>query len=134
MTQAATPTTTASSQKAMRAKFGVTQKPVEAVKAFKKAMSFDHDNVTAESWILLTPDNKIVRANLYNGQAGKNFNPVDNTQPAPAADTKEYRKATKGYTEVPVDQCPIAVAPVGTDTPAEQAANQDPQNQGGQQG
>jgi hypothetical protein len=96
------------SQKALRAKFGVKQTPIQATQAFKKVMPFDHEGTETRSWILITPDNKIVRANLYNGQAGKNFNPDDSTRDKPVSE-KDMKRALKGYEEVPVEECPIAV-------------------------
>jgi hypothetical protein len=110
--------------KANRTKFGVTGKPVRAIRAFRKDMDFDHKDTKTESWILITPENTLVRANLYNGQAGKNFDPKTLTHPAPA-DTKELNRKLKGYTEVSVNLCPIAEAvaqtPAAPATPAAEA-------------
>jgi hypothetical protein len=114
----------ASARKALRQKFGVREAAIPAVKAFQKGMNFDHPEIATASWILVRPDGRRTHANTYNGGLGKGTDYEANTFPLPAADTKEYRKIFKGYTEVKVTDCPIAVlaeSVVGTG-PAETAA------------
>ena len=100
---------TASNRKALREKFGVREAAIPAVTVFRKAMPFDHTTIQTNSWIIIRPDGRRTHANTYNGKLGKGADYETNTFDLPAAGTKEHRKVFKGYEEVTVDQCPIAV-------------------------
>lgn len=95
-------------KKQLRQQFGVSGVAIVAAKAYVKPMEFDHPGVKAESWILVTPDQKLIRVNTYDGNAGRNFDPSTVTHAAPS-DAKELKRKLKGYTEVPVTDCPVAI-------------------------
>lgn len=97
-TSSATPTSTA---KAQRQLFGVTGQPIRAVRVLSKPMAFDHKATEARSWIIVTPEGTIIRANSYNGGLGRNFDPnaAGVSHPLPS-DEKAQKKAFKGYEDV----------------------------------
>lgn len=96
-------------KKSDRVKFGVTGKPVVAKQVFMKAMEHDSQKST-KSWILVTPDNRVLRVNTYDGNAGKNFDPNGEGVSHEMPDQKTWNKKLKGYTEVAISECPIATA------------------------
>ena len=101
--------TEAQVKKSNRQKFGLTGQPVTAVKAYVRKMNFDHDNVNAQCWILISPDGKRIHLSTYDGALGKNVDPATFTYDM--LDEKAMKKKLKGYTEVDVSECPIAVSP-----------------------
>jgi hypothetical protein len=116
MSGSVTPVVGASDRKLLRAKFGVREAAIPAVRAFRKNMPFDHGTIKTESWILIRPDGRRTHANTYDGKLGKGADYETNTFAVPAEGSKEYRKVFKGYEEVAIDQCPVAAA-----VPADQA-------------
>lgn len=99
-----------SNAKAARAKYGTSGQPIPGViAAFKKPLSHDFGGKKGESWVLLTK-NSLIRATTYDGNLGERFNLGEHntTTPAPAADSKDLKRATKGYASVPVTACPVA--------------------------
>jgi hypothetical protein len=104
-------------QKANRSKFGIVGAAIPAVKAFRKAMKFDHADVVTASWILIRPDGQRTHANTYNGELGKNVDYTTNTFEMP--DAKKAKKVFKGYEEVPVEECPVAILVNGGTTEPE---------------
>ena len=107
----------ANPQKANRSKFGIVGAAIPAVKAFRKAMKFDHADVQTASWILIRPDGQRTHANTYNGELGKNVDYTTNTFEMP--DAKKAKKVFKGYEEVPVEECPVAILVNGGTTEPE---------------
>ena len=101
--------------KALRLKFGVSMAPIAATRVYRKPMDFDHKNVDTQSWILITPDNKIVRANSYDGNLKKNYDAKQFTHEVPLTngeiDEKALTRKLKGYTQVEISECPFATAP-----------------------
>lgn len=95
-------------RKENRARYGVNEGPISAVKAYRKPMSFDHAHVLAIAWILIRPDGKRTHVNTYNGAVGKNASFEESTYDMPEG--KKLRALLKGYEEVPVTECPVAVA------------------------
>lgn len=89
------------SAKEQRKVFGVTGKPIQAERVFVKDMPFDHAGTETRSWLIITPDGRVIRTNSYNGALGRNFDPQGNgvSHPAPT-DDKGLKRITKGYTEV----------------------------------
>jgi hypothetical protein len=71
MSGSVTPVVGASDRKLLRAKFGVREAAIPAVRAFRKNMPFDHGTIKTESWILIRPDGRRTHANTYDGKLGK---------------------------------------------------------------
>jgi len=95
-----------------RKKFGVSKAPIQATRAFVKTPDHVFGNADKPSdvkcWMLFNDQTGTrISVNTYNGNAGKGF--VAKEHPIPT-DTKEQAILTKGYDEVPVAQCPVAVA------------------------
>jgi hypothetical protein len=90
----------------LRATFGTTKAPIQADKAFKKPLQHFQDmGVDGIAWILLDTDAGIrISANIYNGKAGKNFQPKTFDIP------EDIGPLTKNYDEVDPAECPITVA------------------------
>lgn len=88
-----------------RKKFGVTGQPIKAEKVYRRKMNFDHDNVEAQSWVLIS-GNQRVHANTYNGNAGRRFDPTKSTHDLPEDEALD--KLLEGYEEVSISDCPIA--------------------------
>lgn len=99
----------------LRSVLGLSQSKMEAVKVYRKDMAFDHADVKAESWIVVTPDGNRVHANTYDGNLGRNFDASQFTYPIP--EPKAWAKKLKGYTEVPTSSCPFVISATGTPTP-----------------
>ena len=92
----------------LREKFGVSKTAIKADRAFKKPLQHFQDmGVDGLAWILLdTAGGTRVNANTYNGNAGKNSNPKTFDIPT---EEKAFNTMIKGYTEVPVSECPITI-------------------------
>ena len=90
-----------------RKKYGVSKAPIPATKAFVKDMEhFQTQGIDGKSWILLNvKDGTRVSVNTYSGNAGKGFK----AKPMPIPEADALTKLTKGYAEVPVDGCPVAI-------------------------
>ena len=103
-------TTTAKSNKA---KFGLMGAPIgNVVKVLKKDQAHDFGGKAGVSWVIITGDNKIIKATTYDGNLGARFNLGEhNTQPLPAEGSKDLRKALKGYSEVATSECPVVEVP-----------------------
>ncbi len=95
--------------KANKVRFGVMGAAIANVESvMMKPQDHDFNGQNAVSWAILTKDGKLIKATTYNGNLGAKFNLGDhNTQTLPAVDSKEYRRALKGYSAVPLTQCPI---------------------------
>lgn len=105
--QTATPVAGADA-KLLRAKFGIQEKPIQATSAFRRVMPFDHKDISTQSWILVTPNGR-THVNTYNGKLGERVDYTRSTYPMPT-DAKKVKAVFKGYEEVAVSECPVAVA------------------------
>lgn len=103
--------------KELRLKFGVSMKPIDCTKVFKREMGFDHKSVDTSSFILinekatslpngLTCSGTRTHVNLYNGNAGSGFDSSKSTYPLGTG--KALEKTLKGYKECPISECPVA--------------------------
>jgi hypothetical protein len=93
--------------------------PIECTKAYKRVMGFDHAKVDTASYILVnekatklpngdTCSGTRTHVNLYDGNAGPGFDPDKTTYPL--GTEKILSQKLKGYTEIPISQCPVAKA------------------------
>ena len=84
-------------EKELRERYGVSMAPLAATQTFNKPMEHFANGF---AWVLVNGD-KIAYANTYNGNAGRKF----------AAKWYELgdklQKKLKGFTEVPVSECPL---------------------------
>lgn len=103
--------------KAMKKKYGVTMAPVEATRAYKRQMPFDHTHVNTESFILINdnatqlPDGSPCNGsrthiNLYNGICGAGYNALKATWALKPE--KEMVKVLEGYVPCDVSECAVA--------------------------
>ena len=101
-----------------RDRLGYLSAPVQAKKVFFRPLNnFDHaetlNHPQTGAWIVVLADESIMRANTYSGNLGRNYTP----QTAPKPDEKQWKKWTRDYDEVPVANCPFAVAVAAAETP-----------------
>lgn len=86
--------------KNVRQKYGINGKAVKVVKLYRKGMDFDHaetrENPGTGAWIGVTPDGKMVQAQTYSGNLGRNYSPQLYDLP----DQKSLDKRLKAYTPV----------------------------------
>lgn len=95
--------------KETRQKYGIQGTPITADRVFMKEMEFDHDDVDAKSWMLIHGDVR-TSVNTYDGNLGRKFN-QDSLQWYPYdPENKKLSKKLRDYTEVDVEDCPIAIA------------------------
>jgi len=90
-----------------RRKYGKGKEPIAATRAFVKELPhFKEKGIDGKAWLLVNDnDGTRVSVNTYNGEAGKNFIVQRYSLP----EGKELRKLLKGYEEVDVTACPVAV-------------------------
>lgn len=102
--------------KSDRQRYGKLGGPLVVDRAFVRDMSFDHEQVHTQSWILVR-GNQRTHLNSYDGNLGRKvtseglkwyeFDPED----------KKMQKKLRDYEEVPVAQCPFATTANGDTTP-----------------
>ena len=98
--------------KETRQKYGIQGEPIVADRVFVKDMNFDHDDVDAQSWMLIHGDQR-TSVNTYDGNLGRKFN-QDSLQWYPYdPENKKLSKKLEDYSEVDVADCPIAIAGEG---------------------
>jgi len=91
-----------------RKQFGVSKAPIVATRAFAKELPhFSEKGIDGKCWILMNDEEGTrVSVNTYNGNAGKGFK----AQPHPIPDDeKVLARLIRGYEEVLVGDCPVAV-------------------------
>ena len=93
--------------KEIRQKYGVQEAPIEADRAFVRPMNFDHDDVDAKSWILVRGDQR-TSVNTYDGNLGRKFNQDSLQWYSFDLENKKLSKKLEDYTEVEIEDCPIA--------------------------
>jgi hypothetical protein len=117
-----TSTTTASSSKASRQLLGTLPGPITGTKVYSKmGNASDFNGKEPVSFVVLTPDQRMIRATTYGGNLGKRFSLGDhNSGPIPA--DKDLARALKGYSEV-TDAAilPGCIVLATTDLPQDQA-------------
>lgn len=95
-------------RKALRERFGLDGAPIPCTKVYRRPMSFDHGHVNAQSWILVhETEGTRTHLNTYDGKLGRNVSAADFTYPL--KDEKGMKKALKGYEEVTIAECPVAI-------------------------
>lgn len=142
-----TPGSNAPKASDLRKQYGVHKAPLKvssASTAYRRKMNFDEqfqsgpNKVETNSWIVIDPalvhpelgtNGTLVRANTYNGGLGARVDYLNksNCTPIPAVnpdgtDTKERRRALKGYEACPLSEVPfieVLPAPVVEDTKPE---------------
>ena len=103
----------ASARKAAKAKYGQMGAPITGVaEVYQKVQEHDFGGKQGVSWAILTTDGRLIKATTYNGNLGDRFNLGDhNTTQTPAENTKDRRRALKGYSKVDASTCPIVAVP-----------------------
>jgi hypothetical protein len=93
--------TNAAASKASRQALGLLPGPIVATSVYHKVSDHNFEGKKGESWVLFTPEGHLIRATTYDGNLGKRFSLGDHNQiPLPAPDSKDRKKALKGYSEV----------------------------------
>lgn len=88
-----------------RNRYGKLGGPVQCDRVLVKDMEFDHDDVHAQSWILIR-GNQRAHLNSYDGNLGRKISTVKWWD----MDEKKLNKYIKdGYEEISVEECPFAV-------------------------
>jgi hypothetical protein len=98
-------TTGTSAAKTVRLQLGTLPGPITATRAFSKPIG-DAESFAGkvgQSWVVLTPEGRMVRANTYDGNLGKKFSVTDHNSEVIPSDEKVLTKKLKGYTEVTSD-------------------------------
>jgi hypothetical protein len=107
--------------KADRKVMGHLTAPIAATKVYSKGGDASKFNGKEPvSFLIFTPENKVVRATTYGGNLGKGFNLGDhNTSDVPTSD-KDLKHMMKGYSDV--TGTPPAFVALTNELPQDQAA------------
>lgn len=122
--------------KELKKTYGVTMKPTEATRAFKREMPFDHKTKKTVSYILINDNSTVLpdgsacvgsrtHINTYDGICGPGFNAAKATWAL--GDEKKLKKVLRGYDECPVEDCPVAVRVAVIPKPAPATPTQAPE-------
>ena len=96
--------------KSDRIRFGKTGKPIQATKAYFRPLPGFQDTPEARSWILINEKaDTVTYVNTYKGGSpGKDFDAGASTYLRSTVDEKDLVKKLKDYTQVAINECPIA--------------------------